>query len=611
MGRNKHTKKDVPAKSKLKKDPGVPKLPDLKAKKNVERQKAAQRSMHPVRLDPDAPMASEPTLSSLAELAEQSEAASRVYASAVNDPSSSAAATSADQYKMQLRRQHIRTLHKVIEESDIIILVLDARDPEGCRSRLVEEEVRRREHEGKRLVFVLNKIDLVPRENAEAWLRYLRHTTPTLPFKSSTQSQRSNLHSRTSPALLNLLKSYKAHHLPNSKTKGGSITVGVVGYPNVGKSSLINSLRRAKVCGVSAEAGFTKEMQAVQVERGIRVLDCPGVIFDDDDIGGQKESNVLLRNVLKVEDINDPIAVVDQILSKSPHTNLQKIYNLPPFSSSIEFLTMLALSSGRLHKGGTPDILASARQVIHDWNAHKIPFFSEPPTVHPSSLPSVVSGGVAVKYGLGEAGSGGEVIAPGAEDVGYMQIVKDFAPAFDLGGLFSQADAGAFDYEMQDDEAQREDGVVEMESDDLAPKIPRKRSRSPSPLTLASPQHSPILSLSPSHPQSQDHEQDPASSPPAPKRQRLTRSQTQHLLQSQSQSQLQTQIPSNTPGLSSSNPLSRRTLKRDAKRARKAARRAHRRGALSGVGGGMEIDDEGGHALEFTFMADVHGAVAQ
>ena len=49
-------------------------------------------------------------------------------------------------------------LHKVVDESDVVLLVLDARDPAGCRSRLVEEEVRRREAEGKRLVFVLNKI---------------------------------------------------------------------------------------------------------------------------------------------------------------------------------------------------------------------------------------------------------------------------------------------------------------------------------------------------------------------------------------------------------------------------------------------------------------------
>ena len=102
-------------------------------------------------------MASEPTLSSLAALAEASEESERLY-----NQSEASASSSTEAYKMQLRRQYIRTLHKVIDESDIVILVLDARDPEGCRSRLVEEEVRRREHEGKRLVFVLNKIGMSP-----------------------------------------------------------------------------------------------------------------------------------------------------------------------------------------------------------------------------------------------------------------------------------------------------------------------------------------------------------------------------------------------------------------------------------------------------------------
>ncbi len=245
-------------------------------------------------------MAAEPTLSSLALLAAEAQA-QEASSSYIGDPSSSSGLNGAVQ--AQQRRYYIRTLHKVIDEADIVILVLDARDPEGCRSRLVEEEVRRREHEGKKLVFVLNKVDLIPRTNAEAWLRHLRHTAPTLPFKSSTQQQRTNLTSHTSPALLNLLKAYKRP--TGAKT---SITVGVVGYPNVGKSSLINSLKRAKVCGIAAEAGFTKEMQSVQVERGVRVIDSPGVVFDDENADSAAGS-ILLRNVLKVEDIPDPIAV--------------------------------------------------------------------------------------------------------------------------------------------------------------------------------------------------------------------------------------------------------------------------------------------------------------
>ena len=53
-------------------------------------------------------------------------------------------------------------------------------------------------------------------------------------------------------------------------------------------------------------------MQSVQIERGVRVLDSPGVVFDDDD---QEASNILLRNVVKVEDIPDPIAVGEGLIA--------------------------------------------------------------------------------------------------------------------------------------------------------------------------------------------------------------------------------------------------------------------------------------------------------
>ncbi|KAF8621372.1 hypothetical protein AX15_007835 [Amanita polypyramis BW_CC] len=577
MGKTKSRKSDVPLKTRLKKDLGVPKLPDLKMKVRTARKN--RPSPYAGWADPDAVMASEPTLSTLASLAEES-----VAKQEANDPSSSSSGPSG-KTKEQLRRHYLRTLHKVIDQSDIVVLVLDARDPEGCRSRLVEEEVRRREGEGKKLVFVMTKIgnilvlwkvtppahvciDLIPRSNAEAWLKYLRHSAPTLPFRSppSSQNQRSNISSSTAPALMRLLKAFKP--------KAGSVTVGAVGYPNVGKSSLINCLKRSKVCAVAAQPGHTKEIQSVQLERGLRIVDSPGVVFDDDDFDdgkGSKKSNVLLRNVVRVEDVEDPIAVVEEILQRTPRETLQKLYNLPEYTSTLEFLTMLALTSGKLLKGGTPDVNSAARHILMDWNHQKIPYYSTPPTVHPSSIPSVFK-------------ATGSSVVPGAENVGQAQILSEFSRPFTLEGLFGAADVGAFDERTADvqmnvdgnhgdtQEPMQEDGTG-MISDDLAHHIPRKRTRSPSPVTAPE-----GLSV-----ELDDTDQTYVRQP---KRQRKCKDvlsydapPDQHVLKQ----------------MARSNPLGRHALKKEAKRAKKA----HRANTATDVGG-MEIDDEG---LQFAFMA--------
>ncbi|KAK7057290.1 Proteophosphoglycan ppg4 [Favolaschia claudopus] len=523
----KSSRKIVPLKSKLKKDPGIPRLPDIKVR-NAEKNKGRAPQLQPQpRIDPDALMASEPSLFTLANMPEE--------------PSTS------DKTKEQVRRHYLRTLHKVIDQSDIVILVLDARDPEGCRSRLVEEEVRRRESEGKKLVFVLNKIDLIPHANAQAWLKHLRHSTPTLPFRSpsSAQHQRTNISSSTAPALVKLLKAYKP--------SAGSVTVGVVGYPNVGKSSLINCLKRSKVCAVAAQPGHTKDLQSVQLERGMRIVDSPGVVFDEDD----KVGNILLRNVVKVEDVDDPIAVVEDILTRTPPTTMQKLYNLPDYESTIHFLTMLALSSGRLLKGGTPDLTSTARQILTDWNHQKIPYFSEPPTVHPSSIPSTIGSGATV------------AIAPGAEQVGQAQILSEFSAPFSLPGLFDTADAGAFgpsagDVAMEPDEdgdvfvdAMDEDEFA-MQADEPAPTVslanPRKRARSPSVSLPAA--ETPIHEGNEKYAYRQPKRLRKANATLAEERER--------------------------------NPLGRSVLKKDAKRAKKAARHAARAGGR----GRMEVDIE-------------------
>jgi nuclear GTP-binding protein len=105
---------------------------------------------------------------------------------------------------------------------------------------------------------------------------------------------------------------------------------------------------------VAAQPGHTKSLQTIQLERGIKIVDSPGVVFDDDDFdyGGKskRKDTVLLRNAIKVENVDDPIALVEQILSRTDHDLLKKIYKLPQVEETLEFLTMVALTMGRLLK---------------------------------------------------------------------------------------------------------------------------------------------------------------------------------------------------------------------------------------------------------------------
>lgn len=134
--------------------------------------------------------------------------------------------------------------------------------------KLQVEEAVQAAKENKRLVIVLNKADLVPRENLDQWLKYLRGSLPAVAFKSSTQDQAKRLGRRKlgkkresmiqsgtcfgAELLLSLLANY-CRNIGNVKK---SIRVGVVGLPNVGKSSVINSLKRSKACKVGNTPGM-------------------------------------------------------------------------------------------------------------------------------------------------------------------------------------------------------------------------------------------------------------------------------------------------------------------------------------------------------------------
>lgn len=293
-------------------------------------------------------------------------------------------------------RLYRKELNRVIQQSDVLLQVLDARDPNCCRCAALEEEIH--SQPGKKLVLILNKIDLIPQSNVLKWLTFLRQLYPTVAFKASTQEQSHNLSQNRvtgaakrlnlggstqsrgavgTDALMQLLKNY-CRNL-NIKT---AITVGVIGYPNVGKSSIINSLKRSKAASVSSIAGHTKCLQQVQIDSKIKLLDCPGIVFDDSDT-----DRLLLRNCINPESVQDPVQAVQVLLEQCDPEQLSRVYKLHSrdhnkavfTKNSHEFLHLVAKMSGKLGKGGVPDRQAAAKMVLQDWNRGKIPFYVQPP----------------------------------------------------------------------------------------------------------------------------------------------------------------------------------------------------------------------------------------
>ncbi|KAK5974433.1 Ferrous iron transporter B, partial [Trichostrongylus colubriformis] len=256
-------------------------------------------------------------------------------------------------------------VRKMIESADIIIQVLDARDPLGSRSNSVEQQVL---SSGKRLVLLLNKIDLVPRENVAKWLTYLRSQMPTIAFKASTQEQNanisrfnsSNLNNSTSSRCIgaDLVMKLLGNYCRNKDIKT-SIRVGIVGFPNVGKSSVINSLKRRRACNVGALPGITKEIQEIELDKHIRLIDSPGVVLlnakDLDPV------EVALRNAIRVDNLMDPVAPVIAILRRCSKQTLMLHYSIPEFNSTEQFLALVARKLGRLKKGARPDTNAAAK----------------------------------------------------------------------------------------------------------------------------------------------------------------------------------------------------------------------------------------------------------
>ncbi|KAJ8142873.1 hypothetical protein OXX80_007493 [Metschnikowia pulcherrima] len=266
-------------------------------------------------------------------------------------------------------------LYKVIDSSDVVIHVLDARDPLGTRCESVEKYIKD-ECPHKHLIYVLNKCDLIPTWVAAAWVKHLSKSFPTLAFHASINN------SFGKGSLIQLLRQFSTLHADRKQ-----ISVGFIGYPNTGKSSIINTLRQKKVCTVAPIPGETKVWQYITLMKRIFLIDCPGIVPPSN---RDTESQILFRGVVRVEHVTNPEQYIPDMLEKCERKHLERTYEIKGWSkyeenpelleqASTEFIELIARKHGRLLKGGEPDEAAIAKLVLNDFNRGKIPWFVPPP----------------------------------------------------------------------------------------------------------------------------------------------------------------------------------------------------------------------------------------
>jgi ribosome biogenesis GTPase A len=233
----------------------------------------------------------------------------------------------------------------VIRHADILLMVVDARQPDMTVNEHLIELIGE-----KKLLYVINKIDLVEERD---WLALKRKLRPSVAVSATN-------HLGTMMLLRKI----------NEIARGEEVTVGVIGYPNTGKSSLINALRNRASTSVSPVAGHTRALQNVRVSKNVLLIDSPGVLPRDE---AKDEDRTLKHQFLGTIDVNrikEPDLALFRLMDEYPGM-VEKYYGLP-VGDHEETLAAIAKEKKQLGVGGAPDIQRMARQILRDFQLGKM-----------------------------------------------------------------------------------------------------------------------------------------------------------------------------------------------------------------------------------------------
>ncbi len=254
----------------------------------------------------------------------------------------------------------LRDLIRAIRKSDLVVEVLDSREPDLTRSKYIERKAREM---GKKLMIVINKGDLVPIEVLKGWKRYFEEVEgiPTVYIAATLHKGTKELRDRMKEVL-----------------RGGGV-VSFMGYPKTGKSSIINALKGRHSASTSAHPfahGYTRAVQLFRIDSKLLAWDTPGVIPPD---GNELERVIRGSNV---DELEDPVRVAVKLIQRVEGFNpnaFREAYGVE-YSDPYDLLSKIALKRGWIYKSDRePNIDEAAKALIRDYHDGKIKYYVPPP----------------------------------------------------------------------------------------------------------------------------------------------------------------------------------------------------------------------------------------
>lgn len=257
-----------------------------------------------------------------------------------------------------------RMMQENIKLIDLIIELVDARIPMSSRNPDIDELGK-----GKSRIILLNKSDLADARLNQEWESFFKE-------KGYFVQQ---LNAKTGAGIKNiqaLVQESCKEKIERDRKRGiinRPVRAMVVGIPNVGKSTFINSFAGKACAKTGNKPGVTKGKQWIRLNRNLELLDTPGILwpkFEDQKIG---------EHLALIGSINDEILHVDELavalirnLKNSYLDLLEKRYNITMDEDAYDTLKKIAIARRCLQKGELPDVDRASSMLLEDFRSGKL-----------------------------------------------------------------------------------------------------------------------------------------------------------------------------------------------------------------------------------------------